>query len=68
MAVVPEEINKKVKESGLGYMSNWLPQQAILRHKVRAPVNVSRGRSSIALFRHVVGSYRTEAKTPLSSL
>ncbi|KAL5529835.1 hypothetical protein ACEPAF_6092 [Sanghuangporus sanghuang] len=33
VATVPEHVAIKVKASGLGYLSKWLPQQMILRHK-----------------------------------
>ncbi|KAL5488485.1 hypothetical protein ACEPAI_6603 [Sanghuangporus weigelae] len=33
VATIPDEISTKVKVSGLGYVSKWLPQQVILRHK-----------------------------------
>ncbi|KAI5117422.1 hypothetical protein M0805_004053 [Coniferiporia weirii] len=32
-SVVPEEVKEKVKASGLGFMSPWLPQQMILHHE-----------------------------------
>lgn len=32
-AIIPEDIAEKVKMSGKGFMSRWLPQQMILRHK-----------------------------------
>ena len=34
VAVIPDEIKAKIKDSGLGYLASWLPQQMILRHKV----------------------------------
>ena len=34
-ATVTDETKQKVADSGLGYMSNWLPQQMILNHRVR---------------------------------
>ncbi|KAL5487463.1 hypothetical protein ACEPAI_5571 [Sanghuangporus weigelae] len=33
VATVPEHVSVKVKASGLGYFSKWLPQQMILLHK-----------------------------------
>ncbi|KAH8110135.1 UDP-Glycosyltransferase/glycogen phosphorylase [Phellopilus nigrolimitatus] len=32
-AAMPEEVKTKVESSGLGYMSDWLPQKAILSHE-----------------------------------
>ncbi|EJC97777.1 UDP-Glycosyltransferase/glycogen phosphorylase [Fomitiporia mediterranea MF3/22] len=32
-ATIPDEVKEKIKASGLGYSSNWLPQQAILDHQ-----------------------------------
>ncbi|KAL5527981.1 hypothetical protein ACEPAG_6782 [Sanghuangporus baumii] len=33
VASVPEHVSVKIKASGVGYLSKWLPQQMILRHK-----------------------------------
>ncbi|KAL5488481.1 hypothetical protein ACEPAI_6599 [Sanghuangporus weigelae] len=33
VAIIPDELSIRVKASGLGYISRWLPQQLILRHK-----------------------------------
>ncbi|KAL5488450.1 hypothetical protein ACEPAI_6568 [Sanghuangporus weigelae] len=32
-ATVPDEIETKIKESGLGYISKWLPQTSIFKHE-----------------------------------
>lgn len=31
---MPEDIDRKIKDSGLGYWSKWLPQTSILQHEV----------------------------------
>lgn len=34
-AIIPDETERRIKESGLGYTSNeWLPQTFILQHEV----------------------------------
>ncbi|KAH8110155.1 UDP-Glycosyltransferase/glycogen phosphorylase [Phellopilus nigrolimitatus] len=32
---IPEGLRTKIESSGLGYMSDWLPQEAILNHEAR---------------------------------
>lgn len=62
-AAVPDELKKKVGDSGIGYMSNWLPQQMILNHEV-CKINLEMKVTTVFIsLRHAVGSCHTVART-----
>ncbi|KIJ46276.1 glycosyltransferase family 1 protein [Sphaerobolus stellatus SS14] len=54
-ALVPDELVKKLQESGIGLLSKWAPQQLILAHKARTTIESNYNYSNLYFFRLLAG-------------